>query len=99
MFVIFFRFLDSAILYFILYTGYDEIVVLFYVADLINILNLICYGLFGQEVKTAQICIKCFNINIDVLDKTIKQKREEIKKTDDSNDFISKYIDNLQKLS
>ena len=95
MFVIFFRFLDSAILYFILYTGYDDNVVLFYVADLINILNLICYGLFGQEVKTAQICIKCFNINIDVLDKTIKQKREEIKKTDDSNDFISKYIDNL----
>ena len=94
LFITFFRLLDSAILYFIIYIGYDD-VVLFYMSDLINILNIVCYVLFGQEVKTARSCIEIFNINIDLIDKTIKQKREEIKKTDDSNDFISKYIDNL----
>ena len=94
LFVIFFRLIDSIIMYFIIYTGYDDLL-LFCIADLINISNLICYGLFGQEVKTAKNCIETFNININMLDKTIKQKREEIKKTDDSNDFISKYIDNL----
>ena len=94
LFVIFFRLIDSIIMYFIIYTGYDDLL-FFCIADLINISNLICYGLFGQEVKTAKNCIETFNININMLDKTIKQKREEIKKTDDSNDFISKYIDNL----
>lgn len=94
-FIIFFRLLDSAMLYFIIYTSFDDIYSLLGVADVINILNLICYVFFGQEFKTARSCIKQFNINMDVLDKTIKQKREEIKKTDDSNDFISKYIDNL----
>jgi len=93
-FIVFFRLFDSVALYSILYIGYDNNII-FYIADLINILNLVCYFLFGQEIKTTRSCIKIFKTNINVLDDTIKQKRAEIKKTDDSNDFISKYIDNL----
>ena len=46
------------------------------------------YSNFSSKIKTNKQCI-------DSIVETIKDKKEEIKKIEDSNSFIVKYIDNL----
>lgn len=50
-------------------------------------------GLFDTQKKN--ILLNSYHLNIKTIREQIKKIQEEIKEIEDSNDFISKYIDNL----